>query len=72
MFYVENAGWYPLEGEFHALGAGQPAALAAMHMGASAVKAVEIAIKLDKNSGPPVMSLCLADIAAFQRCNRAV
>ena len=42
-------------------------ALAAMHMGASAVKAVEIAIKVDKNSGPPVSKIDLADITAPRR-----
>lgn len=40
---------------FCAMGSGGQAALAAMHTGCSPKRAVEIAIRCDKNSGPPVV-----------------
>ena len=45
----------PIKGKFWATGSGGMAAMAAMHMGASALDAVKIAIKLDEGSGPPAM-----------------
>ena len=44
---------------FYATGSGQQAALAAMHLGHCPRRAVEIAIRCDKNSGPPVVVLRL-------------
>lgn len=44
---------------FYAIGSGAQAALAAMHLGASPVKAVEIACLVDNDSGGPVDSLSL-------------
>lgn len=40
---------------FHAIGSGRIAAMAAMHMGASAVEAAEIACKVTDGCEPPVM-----------------
>ena len=54
-----NGGIMQLEGEFFAEGSGCVAALAAMHGGASAVRAVEIAILLNTECGPPVQSMRL-------------
>lgn len=45
--------------EFYAVGSGAKAALAAMHMGASAAKAVEVACRIDYYSGPPVITMRL-------------
>jgi len=44
---------------FYEIGSGQAAALAAMHRGADAPRAVEVAIEGDRNSGPPVRVLKL-------------
>ena len=41
------------------IGSGQAAALAAMHRGADAARAVKVAIEFDRNSGPPVCVLKL-------------
>ncbi len=45
--------------EFYAIGSGAKAALAAMYMGASAAKAVEIACRIDFYSGPPITTMRL-------------
>lgn len=47
--------------EFYSVGSGAKAALAAMHMGASAAKAVEIACRIDHYSGPPVTTMRLSN-----------
>jgi hypothetical protein len=46
-------------GRFHAIGSGAKAALGAMHMGASARKAVAVACKIDPYSAPPIKSMKL-------------
>lgn len=56
-FYIEESGWVQTAGPFLAIGSGAMAALAAMHMGASARRAVAVAIKLDHQSGGPVRAL---------------
>lgn len=55
IFEVQKGGWftYPV-GAFHAWGSGFPPALGAMHMGAGAVRAVEIAMLVDPESGDGV------------------
>ena len=62
VYAFEGDSWYPLQGEFLAWGSGQDAALGAFHMGATARRAVEIACKVDRNSGPPVNCIKLDDI----------
>jgi hypothetical protein len=57
----EGAGWYEEESPFGAWGSGMPAALAALHMGASAIEAVKIAMLVDNNSGGRVISVSLRD-----------
>jgi len=47
--------------EFYAIGSGAKAALGAMHMGADAVRAVEIACLIDTYSSPPVKHLKLGE-----------
>lgn len=49
-------GAYELDGEFVAIGSGEVAAIAAMHMGADAVKAIEIASKCDGFTGGVIRS----------------
>jgi len=49
--YIENVA------EFLAWGSGMAPALGAMHMGADAVKAVEIAALVDAHTGGPVVSM---------------
>lgn len=56
--------------EFYAIGSGAKAALGALHMGASAVKAVEVACKIDHYSGPPVVSMRLAPPAKKPRAKK--
>jgi hypothetical protein len=52
----EGGGAFPIgKPDFGAWGSGMPAALAAMHMGADARKAVEIAALLDDSTGGPVV-----------------
>lgn len=43
--------------EFCAWGSGMPAALAALHMGADAVKAVEVACLVDTSSGGAIVTM---------------
>ncbi len=64
IYFFEGKNWYPAkEGwTWYACGTGTKAALGAMLAGASARQAVEIAIKLDPYSGPPVKTLKIADI----------
>lgn len=50
----------PVDGDYFALGSGEAAALGAMEMGASAERAVAVAIKIDKGSGGPIRSLSRA------------
>ncbi len=45
--------------EFYAVGSGTKAALGAMHMGASAQRAVEIACRIDPYSAPPIITMRL-------------
>lgn len=52
-----------LVAQFVATGSGNEIALGAMAMGASAIRAVEIACELDVHSGPPVISRVLGSPA---------
>lgn len=61
-YVIDAAGWRLMEGEFYAIGSGTDAALAAMHMGADALRAVEIAAMVDANTGPPFQVLRVTDI----------
>ena len=54
-----SGGIMKLEGAFFADGSGCDVALAAMHCGAGAERAVEIAILLNTGCGPPVQSMRL-------------
>lgn len=59
MFYDDN-GFYPISLEpYFAIGSGQDAALGAMAVGASAKRAVEAAISVDKHSGGQIQVLRL-------------
>lgn len=46
-------------GRFYAIGSGAPAAMGALHMGANARKAVEIACRVEPTCGLPVASMTL-------------
>ena len=59
--FVGDDNWVTTEGEFFSYGSGSTAAIAAMHAGASAPRAVEIACLVDPNSAPPVLTLDIAD-----------
>ena len=51
-----NGGWQPLgDAPYYAWGSGAAFALGAMHMGASAEEAIEVAVKFDVFSGLPMM-----------------
>lgn len=67
VFTITFDGWYESEGPFWAFGSGSPAARAAMHMGADAKKAVEIAILCDSASGPPVRWFDIRNIPPKRR-----
>lgn len=66
LFVHEDDGWYELAPipEFMAWGSGMPAATAAMYAGANAVQAIEIAAKLDNDTGPEVDCYRFAPAAA--------
>lgn len=62
IYCFEARGWYPAKDmPRFAAGTGAKAAMGAMLAGATARKAVEIAIVLDPSSGPPVRTLKIAD-----------
>ena len=50
----EDGGSFPISAHFAAWGSGAPPAYGALHMGADAVKAVEIAALVDDGTGGPV------------------
>lgn len=52
----------PLEDEFCAIGSGAAFAIGAMEAGASAIEAVEIAIRRDTGSGGKIVSYAVADL----------
>lgn len=58
----EDGAAYFETAPFMAYGSGQPAALAALHMGASAKKAVSIAMLVDKHSGGQVRSMSVGKV----------
>ena len=66
VFSFETDGlWFePAEVPFMALGSGSKAALGALHMGADAVRAVEVASLADAYTGGPIITLRVADIWA--------
>lgn len=58
----KNAAHYICDGSpghYYAWGSGMPTALAALHMGASAEQAVQIAMRVDPNTGGEVRSVSL-------------
>lgn len=57
LFVYEHGGKFTIKPDFGAWGSGSPAANAAMHMGADARKAVEIAALLDDNTGGPIVTM---------------
>jgi ATP-dependent protease HslVU (ClpYQ) peptidase subunit len=56
-YYNSKGYWDAYAARYHAIGSGAPFALAAMEGGASAVKAVKVAIKIDVWSGGRIRSL---------------
>lgn len=61
VFYVgEKGGPVAVSGPFFAIGSGERFAVAAMEMGATAMRAVEVAVKYDVNSAAPIISLSRA------------
>lgn len=70
VWVFEGSGYYQMNSPFMALGSGAAPALAAMHMGASAARAVEIATKVDIYSAPPVKVFSVADIPRRKRRKR--
>ena len=59
----EGRGWFKFDGPFGAWGSGWPAAVAAMHMGADAKRAVEIAALCDPSTGGDVQVMAVASQA---------
>lgn len=57
IYWMDAGGYMQHEGPFYATGSGMEPALAAMHMGATALQAVRIACKIDVNSGPPIRTI---------------
>ncbi len=58
-FYNDRAQWYGVEAPFVAIGIGDAVATGAMHMGATAIQAVEAAITWSVWCGGPVQSVRL-------------
>lgn len=60
VYKYENGGKpWRLYGKFHSIGCGSDYAMAAMEMGADAIKAVKVAAKFDINTGLPVKTIKL-------------
>ena len=66
-FETDGLWFEPAEVPFMALGSGSKAALGALHMGADAVRAVEVACLLDAYTGGAIVSMRVADIWADRR-----
>lgn len=49
--------WYPVENDFYAMGSGSHFAMGALQTGLTAKEAVQVACKLDRNSGFGVSSI---------------
>lgn len=58
--YTFGDGWITMDGPFEAWGSGLPAALGAMHAGASALEAVKIAGLVDVYTGGPYDFMSIA------------
>lgn len=58
--YTFGAGWITMDGLFEAWGSGLPAALGALHAGASALDAVKIAGLVDVYTGGPYDFMSIA------------
>jgi ATP-dependent protease HslVU (ClpYQ) peptidase subunit len=54
--WTEHAQPIPILDDFFAIGSGTAAAMAAMHMGADPIRAVEIAMLVDYSTGGDIMS----------------
>lgn len=54
LHFASDLALFEVAAPFHAQGSGNEIAMGAMAMGASAIRAVEIACQLDTASGPPV------------------
>ena len=62
LFAYDDSFWpEKIRRDFHAIGSGGAAALAAMMLGQSAANAVGIACQIDLNSGPPIDTLKLVE-----------
>jgi 20S proteasome alpha/beta subunit len=59
IYFVEGGSAWKLNAPFAATGSGRDAAYGALHFGASALEAVDIAIKIDSGSGLPVTHVSL-------------
>jgi hypothetical protein len=64
LWEFEGHDWAPCVAPFYAWGSGAMAALAAMHLGATAEEAVLTAIQVDPNSGGAVQAKRLVDSVA--------
>jgi 20S proteasome alpha/beta subunit len=60
-YFVEDGSVWrvPDDTDFIAIGSGRTGALGALYMGATALQAVEMALKVDTNSGGPIDSVSL-------------
>lgn len=56
--------------KFYAVGSGAKAAMGAMHMGADAYKAVQIACKIDPYSAPPIVTMSLGKEPKKRNANK--
>lgn len=59
----EGKGWFHFDGPFGAWGSGWPAAVAAMHMGADAKRAIEVAMLCDPSTGGDVQVMPVREVA---------
>lgn len=57
--------------KFYAVGSGAKAAMGAMHMGADARRAVEIACKIDPYSAPPIYTMSLTPSSKPKKMRKA-
>jgi ATP-dependent protease HslVU (ClpYQ) peptidase subunit len=71
IFSIENGAWRQVTAEFIAGGSGMEAAYAAMHMGASATKAIEIASLCDSATGGDIAHFDIRNLEAPSKAKKS-
>ena len=57
--HFDGSNWFEVNAEYYAIGSGDTHAIVAMYMGASAKKAISVAMHFDKNTGGSIRTVKL-------------